>query len=298
MMALNHNDYPDLANDIDLQLQNWPGDPSLVAVGAHGILGCRDTGRVYRLASVTKLLTALTILSAADEGTVSLEDPAGPPGSSLLHLLSHASGVGFDDGQVRAPAGSRRIYSNTGIDLAAAHLAHRSGKSFSDEMRIRVLDPLGMYRTQLVGPPSKGGEGTITDLALLAQELLHPEVFPAARISSLSSLAFPGLGGFLPGFGYHTDNGWGTGAEIRGHKSPHWTSPENSAATFGHFGMAGSFLWVDRQAGLACAALSTTDFGEWAPVSWPGTSTAVLHAYATTARPATSGSGVQNDARP
>jgi CubicO group peptidase (beta-lactamase class C family) len=289
MMALNDTEFPALANEVLLQLQNWPGEPSLAVVGEDGVLGCRDAGRVYPLASVTKLLTALTVLSAADEGVVSLDDEAGPPGSSLLHLLSHASGVGFADKQVRAPAGARRIYSNTGIDLAANHLASRSGRDFRDEMRIRVLEPLGMHETKLTGPPSKGGEGSIADTARLAWELLKPSVFPQARIDVLSSLAYPGLAGFLPGFGYHAENGWGAGAEIRGHKSPHWTSPENSPATFGHFGMAGSFLWVDREAGLACTALSTVEFGEWAPVAWPDTSTAVLRAYAKTTQAATSG---------
>lgn len=285
MTALDDTAFPPLAKEVSVQLQNWPGDPSLAVIGKHGILACHDSGRVYRLASVTKLLTALTVLSAVDDGEVSLSDQAGPPGSSLLHLLSHASGVGFDDEQVRAPAGTRRIYSNTGIDFAAAHLSARTGKDFGEEMRTRVLEPLGMHHTKLTGPPAKGGEGTVTDIALLAQELLNPGVFPQARIDVLSSLAYPGLAGFLPGFGYQAENDWGAGAEIRGHKSPHWTSPKNSPTTFGHFGMAGSFLWVDREAGLACAALSSVDFGQWAPLAWPDTSTAVLHEYAAAPRP-------------
>lgn len=173
MRALNDKDFPPLAREVLLQLQNWPGDPSLAVVGKDGVLACHDSGRVYRLASVTKLLTALTLLCASDEGLISLEDKVGPPGSSILHLLAHASGVGFADEQVRAPAGSRRIYSNTGIDLAAAHLASRTGKDFRDEMRIRVLEPLGMHNTKLAGAPSKGGEGTIADTARLAWELLN-----------------------------------------------------------------------------------------------------------------------------
>lgn len=293
MRALNDKDFPRLGKAVSLQLQNWPGDPSLAVVGKDGVLGCQDSGRVYRLASVTKLLTALTVLSV-DEGIISFDDPAGPPGSSLLHLLAHASGVGFADKQVRAPAGGRRIYSNTGIDMAANHLASRSGNHFCDEMRTRVLEPLGMHNTKLTGVPSKGGEGTITDTARLAWELLKPTVFPQARIDVLSSLAYPELAGFLPGFGYQVENDWGAGAEIRGNKSPHWTSPENTPATFGHFGMAGSFLWVDREAGLACTALSTVDFGEWAPVAWPDTSTAVLHTYAQTQQPPMSAAGIRN----
>ena len=41
-----------------------------------------DTGRASRWASVTKLATALTVLVAAEEGTVGLDEPAGPPGAT------------------------------------------------------------------------------------------------------------------------------------------------------------------------------------------------------------------------
>lgn len=278
MTSYSDNDCTPLAGEVLTHLDKWPGDPSLAVVAKQGTLGCHDSGRTYRFASVTKLLTALTVLDAAESGIIALADPAGPTGSTLKHLLAHASGVNFEDGRVMAPAGSRRIYSNTGIDLAAAHLTATSGKDFKDEMWDRVLEPLGMRHTSLRGAPSKGAEGTIADLALLARELLEPELFPGP-VERLSSLVYPGLSGFLPGFGHHKDNDWGAGAEIRGTKSPHWTSPENSPTTFGHFGISGSFLWVDRDAGLACAALSSVDFDTWAARSWPETSTAVLRAY-------------------
>lgn len=268
-----------LAPEVLLELQRWPGDPSLAVVGEEGVRGCRNTGRAYPFASVTKLLTALTVLSAVDEGVVSLDEQAGPPGFTLLHLLSHASGMSFEGKQVKRPEGSRRIYSNVGIDLAAAHLESRGGKLFRDEMRIRVLEPLGMHETDLTGPPSKGGVGSIADLAFLAWELLKPAVFPQARINVLSSLAYPSVAGFLPGFGHPAENDWCAGAEVPGRKSPHWTSPENSPATFGHFGLSGSFLWVDPEAKVACTALSTVQFGEWASAAWPATSSAVLRAY-------------------
>ena len=94
-----------------------------------------------------------------------------------------------------------------------------------------------------------------------------------------STVAFPGLSGVLPGFGRQQDNDWGLGCEIRDHKSPHWTSPDNSERTFGHFGQSGSFLWVDPVADLACVSLSDTAFGPWAADVWPRLSTAVLQQY-------------------
>ncbi len=282
----------DLAADVLVQLEHWPGAPSLAVVGAEGVLGCHDEGRVYRLASVTKLLTALTLLVAAEQGDASLDAPAGPPDSTLRHLLAHASGIGFEEERVRATPGARRIYSNRGIDLAAEYLSARTGRPFESELSERVLKPLGMDRTSLAGPPSKGGMAPIADIARLAQELLRPRALTHSVVDALSSVEFQGLAGMLPGFGRHWDNSWGLGAEVRGTKEPHWTSPHNSPATFGHFGMAGSFLWVDREADLACAALSTVDFGPWATRLWPETSSAVLKCYrGGSAQPTPGGSG-------
>lgn len=274
-----------LAAEVLVQIEPWPGAPSLVVVDAEGVLASHDEGRVYRLASVTKLLTALTVLVAAEQGDVSLDSPVGPPESTLRHLLAHASGLGFEEDRVRAAAGARRIYSNRGIDVAAAYLSAQTGSPFESELSERVLKPLGMRRTVLAGPPSKGGMAPIGDLARLAQELLRPRTLTNSVVAALSEVAFPGLAGLLPGFGRHYDNSWGLGAEVRGTKDPHWTSPQNSPATFGHFGMSGSFLWVDREAGLACAALSTVEFGPWATHVWPAVSSAVLRCYRTGARP-------------
>ena len=47
-------------------------------------------------------------------------------------------------------------------------------------------------------------------------------------------------------------------------------------ATFGHFGGAGTFLWVDPERGVACAGLTTRRFGDWAKEAWPRLSDAVL----------------------
>ena len=72
---------------------------------------------------MTKVITALTVLDATFEGVIGLDDQVGPPGSTLRHLLSHASGLAIDSDQILGPPGTRRVYSNRGIDLAAEHLA-------------------------------------------------------------------------------------------------------------------------------------------------------------------------------
>ena len=80
---------------------------------------------MFRLASVTKLLTAYATLIAVEEGAVDWDTPAGPPGATVRHLAAHASGLSFAEGKVQAKPGARRIYSNVGFD--AARRDHRRG---------------------------------------------------------------------------------------------------------------------------------------------------------------------------
>jgi CubicO group peptidase (beta-lactamase class C family) len=71
-------------------------------------------------------------------------------------------------------------------------------------------------------------------------------------------------------------NDWGLAFELRDEKSPHWTGTRNSTRTFGHFGAAGTFLWVDPERGVACGVLADKEFGAWAVEAWPAFSDAVL----------------------
>lgn len=266
--------------DLAAELATWKvGSASAAVIGTGGVVAVHDDGARRPWASVTKIASALTILDACQEGVVHLEDEVGPPGSTLRHLLAHASGLDFDSDKVMAAPGARRIYSNTGINVAARHLEAATGQSFAQEMQDRVLDLLDMTGSELTGPPSHGLTGPIGDLARLAHELLAPRLLLPAAVTLGSTLAFPGLDGVLPGYGRQRPNDWGLGFEIRDHKSPHWTAPENSPSTFGHFGQSGSFCWVDRDAALACVSLADTPFGPWAIEAWPPFSSKVLAAY-------------------
>ena len=106
--------------------------------------------------------------------------------------------------------------------------------------------------------------GPLNDLMKLAAELASPSLFDNGLLAAATRTAFPGLSGVLPGFGYQPHCDWGLGFEIRNGKAPHWTGSRNSPRTFGHFGQSGSFLWVDPEAPIACAALADRDFGDWA----------------------------------
>jgi CubicO group peptidase (beta-lactamase class C family) len=261
------------------QIDAWPAEHVCAGVaGAEAVTAVAgDPGREYAWASVSKLFAAYAALVALEEGTLSLDDPAGPEGSTVRHLLAHTSGLG-PDGELLAPPGRTRIYSNNGINVLARTLAERAELAFEDYLREAVLAPLGLG-AELRGDPAGGMVGSLADLLAFGRELLAPRLVARETLDEATSVQFPGLKGVLPGFGRMDPNDWGLGFELKDRKEPHWTGSLNSMGTFGHFGSkpgAATFLWVDREAGLACAALADVDFGAWAREAWPMFSDAVL----------------------
>jgi CubicO group peptidase (beta-lactamase class C family) len=259
------------------QIDAWPVEHAAAGVvrGAetwtHG-----DADRRFAWASVTKLFTAMAVLVAAEEGVVDLDEDAGPPGSTVRHLLAHASGLPFDGPRPISRPGKRRIYSNTGFDQLAGFVGQKAEMPFADYLSEAVLEPLELTGTTLEGAPSSGLAGPLGALLAFARELQAPTLVAAETLEEATTVAFPGLAGILPDFGRYEPLDWGLGFEIRDAKEPHWTGTGNSARTFGHFGGAGSFIWVDPEAGTACASLTDRQFGQWAKDVWPPLSDAVL----------------------
>ncbi|MEU1041724.1 serine hydrolase domain-containing protein [Streptomyces sp. NPDC005551] len=260
-------------------IENWPVPTAAAAVvradgtvlGAHG-----PGGRRFALASVTKPLAAYAVLVAYEEGAVELDEPAGPQGSTVRHLLAHTSGLAFDEHRVMSAPGERRLYSNAGFEVLGDHIAKATGIPFAEYLRQGVLEPLGMTSTTLDGSPAKDGVSTVDDLVRFAAEVQAPRLLDPRTVAEAMSVQFPGTKGVLPGYGHQNPNDWGLGFEIRDSKSPHWTGGSSSAGTFGHFGQSGTFLWVDPVAGVACAALTDRAFGPWAVEVWPPFTDAVL----------------------
>jgi CubicO group peptidase (beta-lactamase class C family) len=215
------------------------------------------------------------VLVAVEEGTVDLDEPAGPEGSTVRHLLAHASGLPPDEGPPLMAPERRRIYSNYGIELAAARVGERAGMPFEDYFRTAVVEPLGLQGA-LAGSPAWGFRGPLADLLALGSELLSPSLVASETLAEATSVQFPGLAGVLPSWGRMEPNDWGLAFELRDDKSPHWTGAGNSPRTFGHFGAAGTFLWVDPELGLACGVLTDREFGDWAIEAWPRFSDAVI----------------------
>lgn len=239
-----------------------------------------DQDRVYQLASVSKLLTCYAVMIAVQEEALSLDDPAGPPGATVRHLLAHTSGYGFDSGSgTIGRLGTRRVYSNQGIEVLAAHLASVTGIEFASYLREAVLEPLGMMATQLTGSPASGFASTAADLSRFAGELLQPMLLEPAFLAEMVKVQFPGLPGVLPGVGRFDPLDWGLGVERNFGRTGHWAGTSPSRDSFGHFGGAGTCLWVDPQRHISCICLSNRDFDAWALEVWPILCTAVLQAY-------------------
>ena len=265
-------------------IDQWPVDHAAAVVlsGKNSDEGGRfrafhgDQHRVFPLASVTKLLCAYAILVAVEEGAVDLDQPAGPDGSTVRHLLAHASGLAFGERKVQAPVASKRIYSSAGFEVLAELIESETSIPFADYLAEAVFEPLQMSTAELVGPAGHGAQASAEDLSKFAAELLAPTLISPQTHKAATSVQFPGLNGILPGYGSQRPNDWGLGFEIRGHKNPHWTGLENSEATYGHFGQSGTFLWVDPRIDTACVVLTDRPFGDWAKPLWTEVSDRVI----------------------
>lgn len=277
-----------LREELD-EISNWPVDAAAAAVVAKPkpdaapevLARFGATDAVFELASVTKLLSAGAALMAIEEGAIELDDPAGPEGATVRHLLAHASGVAFDSPEPKAEPGTKRIYSSAGYEILADHIADATGIEFPEYLSDGLCGALGMTATELYGSAGHGARSSVDDLSALAAEILAPTVLAPQSWAQAQEIAWPEINGLVPGYGMQKPCPWGLGPEIKGSKDPHWTGHANSAATFGHFGQSGTFLWVDPKAGdggVALIVLTDRAFGDWAKPLWTSLSDGVIAA--------------------
>jgi CubicO group peptidase (beta-lactamase class C family) len=179
---------------------------------------------VFRIASMTKSFTAMSILKLRDEGQLSLDDPAeryvpelqrlaypttDSPRITIRHLLSHAEGFPEDN-----PWGDRHLadsedelsamlrsgipfsnapgiayeYSNYGFAILGRIVANVSKMKYSDYVAANVLKPLGMSDT------------TLEQADVPAQKLAHGYRWEDGRWKNeplLSNGSFGSMGGML-----------------------------------------------------------------------------------------------------
>jgi CubicO group peptidase (beta-lactamase class C family) len=258
------------------QIDDWPAEFAAAGVvdeqghvTTHG-----DRSRSVRLASLSKPVTALATLVAAEEGVVDLDEPAGPSGSTVRHLLAHTSGLPFEGAEPIGRPGQRRIYSNEAFRVLAEHVSARAEMPFSEYVREAVCRPLAIGLDP-AGHPGSGMHASLDDVLAVGRELLVPRLVADETRDEMVSVQFRGLPGVLPDYGRFDPLDWGLGVQLNT-RPPSWMGTRTSRSTFGHFGGSGTFLWVDPEARLVCAAVTTHGFGEWAKDAWPRLADAVV----------------------
>ena len=265
-------------------MADFPFPTALVVTGAPapdgGVLHeSGDVEEIFPFASVTKPIVAWSALVAVDRGLLDLDAPAGAPapdGATIGHLLSHSSGIAADSDERLASPGTRRIYSNRGIEILGQWLQEATGTPLETWVETTVLEPLGMASVLIPGSPAHSGEGSARDLSLFARELASPRLVSPALAERACAPVLPELDGVLPGYGRQVPNPFGLGVEVRGAKSPHWTGKGNSPQTFGHFGQSGSFMWVDPVAERQAVFLGAEPFGQVHRKTWPALGDQIL----------------------
>jgi CubicO group peptidase (beta-lactamase class C family) len=133
----------------------------------------------FRLASVTKQFTAMSILLLVQKGRIKLEDPlkkyfpsfpAYGKDIKIKHLLTHTSGLMdyedlmsptqtvqlhdtnclqlmYNTNKLYFPAGTDYKYSNTGYAILALIVEQVSGQDFAQFLKDNIFKPLGMKTT-------------------------------------------------------------------------------------------------------------------------------------------------------
>lgn len=242
--------------------------------------------RIFPFASVTKTVVGYSTLVAAERSLLSLQDPANDgitKGATVEQLLSHVSGLPFAgqnsewdpdpatrhlvSGIVQAP-GRRRVYSNLGFEVLGDVITEKTGTPVDDWVEETVISQLDVASCILEGSPAYAMTGTIMDLATIAEEYMSPTLISQEMWENATHAHFPEVDGVLPGYGRQKPNPWGLSFEIKGDKSPHWTSAEQDRSTFGHFGQSGSFVWVDPVNESYAVFLGNKGFGAWHQDNW------------------------------
>ena len=225
------------------QIDGWPVDFAAAGVvdpdgqvSTHG-----DASRAVRLASVSKPVTALATLVAAEEGVVDLDEPAGPLGSTVRHLLAHTSGLPFEGTEPIARPGHRRIYSNEAFRVLAGCVSDHAEMPLADYVREAVCAPLEIALDPRGDPGSgstcvRGRARDRTRAALAAPRRGRD----ARRDEPSSSRAF----GVLPDDGRFEPLDWGLGVQLNT-QPPSWMG-RVSSRTYGHFGGSGTFSGSTR----------------------------------------------------
>jgi CubicO group peptidase (beta-lactamase class C family) len=155
-----------------------------------------DTG--FKLASMSKLFTAIAIMQLREQGLLSPSDsiqtylpelPASWNSITIHQLLTHQSGIpdwindidfhSWPDGvtnsnvieyfslndELNFVPGSQAKYSNSGYILLSEIVSRLTSLSFSDYMKINIFEPLGMVNSYIIDESYIASENTALNFA-------------------------------------------------------------------------------------------------------------------------------------
>lgn len=172
-------------------------DQELIWTGSYGYANIEQqvpasSNTLYRIASISKLFTATSIVQLRDAGKLQLDDPItrylpwfkiqnrfpDAPPITIRNLITHTSGLPreaafpywsekfeFPDleavktalptQETALPTNTRWKYSNLAVSLAGEIVAAVSGMPYADYVKANVLEPLGMTNTHVAmdAPP-------------------------------------------------------------------------------------------------------------------------------------------------
>ncbi|MEY2473711.1 MAG: hypothetical protein QOK28_3040 [Actinomycetota bacterium] len=159
---------------------------------------------VFRLSSVTKVLTTIATLRLVRDGELALETPIAnvldiPAADKVTvqHLLTHTSGLKFDgwvhvaEGEPElciedctithaAPPGTKRLYANQGFALLGRAIERCTGQPWVAHIQQTILEPLGTTRTVLSDPPGFPDGFVDEGDAIVPEDRYTPGYGPAA----------------------------------------------------------------------------------------------------------------------
>lgn len=293
-------------------------DGAMVWTGTHGEHTGGPAGSSdlqYRIGSITKTVTAVLVLQLRDEGALRLDDRldrhlpgVGYGDRTIRSLLSHSAGMhsepagswwerspgvsfdelaaGVDDSTAPFEPGTTFHYTNLAYGLLGEVVARARGGSWWEQVRSRVLVPLGMERTSYLpetpaatgysvhhfagtlteepahdtGAMAPAGQlwSTVEDLARYAAFLVdgHPDVLARATLEEMTTPQSGTVAGGATG-------GYGLGLRL---------VAGGSGTLHGHTGTMPGFqagLLVDRvrRTGAVCLANGTAGLrGEGLPL--------------------------------
>lgn len=277
---------------------------------------------IWPLASISKLYTAAAIMSLVEEGRLGLSMrvvdliPEFPwERTTLWHLLTHTSGLTYESPEVAqrlvtrtplralideayehplvAQPGTRFVYSDYGIAVAARMAEETSGQPLSDLVRAGVIEAGALEETfmpppehlygriaHIRGVPADGTSGAMYN-SDYGRQLTHPAFGTFASVrdllrfgmffwersgtsllsrASTRSMTRDQLRGGLPGWlvshELHRPQPWGLGFMVRGSNHELGFGELASPSAFGHPGASGCLLLIDPELGLAMAFVS------------------------------------------